>query len=285
MKHTLVLPLLTASLLFLSGCGTPAQSSAPPNTSLPARTEVPDGDRRSMPTTEAERQVAAFAADAGSWQFPDAYGWRGYAITDLDQDGNWELIAALDEGTGHFTTTLIFESDPIHPPFLQVGRGTSLVTEETLEALSRGGPVAAGPLLLPHWELDEAPQHYTVYHDTDSGAYHCVYEDTISYAPDGFGTFHTKVSFSLGDNGTEGILLGCEQVTYGEVVTRDRWDLHGNYIDKETYDGLAKAYFEGLKEMDAGILWVSPPGGEALDEEAWYQLLKTSMEAFSLTEA
>ena len=48
---------------------------------------------------------------------------------------------------------------------------------------------------------------------------------------------------------------------------------------------LARTHFEGLEELEAGILWVSPAHGEVLDEAAWYQLLTTSMEGFSLTEA
>lgn len=279
MKHPLVLPLLTVSLLLLPGC---VSSAAPSPSLLPAWTEIPASDVLPAAATEAERQIAAFASNAEAWQLPDDRGWRGYAVTDLDQDGNWELIAALDEGTGHFTTTFIFETDPLQPPFTQVGQGTSLTTEETLEALSRGGPVSVGPLLLPHRELDDMPQRYPVYHDAHSGTCYCIYEDVISYAPGGYGAFHAKVAFSLGPDGAEGILLGCEQVTYGEVVTRDRWDFHGNYIDRETYEGLAQAYFDGSEELEAGILWGCPPYGEAIDADGWYQLLKTSMEAFSL---
>lgn len=284
MKRSVIPYLLASSVLVLSGCGPSAPAgSLPPSATAPGVSASPEVSPE--PQTEAQRQIAAFAADPDAWQLPDDRGWRGYAVTDLDQDGNWELITALDEGTGHFTTTAIFEADPLHPPFTRVGLGRSLTAEDALEALSHGGPIAAGPLLLPHWELDDGPQQYPVYRDRDNGAYYYIYEDTISNVGSRYGTFSTLLAFSLNQDGAEGILLGCEKATYGDAVTRDRWDLYGNYIDQTTYEELARTHFEGLEELEAGILWVSPAHGEVLDEAAWYQLLTTSMEGFSLTEA
>lgn len=56
------------------------------------------------PQTEAEKQLAAFTEYYTDWQVKEEQDWWGYAVTDLDQDGNLEIISSECHGTGHYTS-------------------------------------------------------------------------------------------------------------------------------------------------------------------------------------
>lgn len=123
------------------------------------------------PQTEAEKQLAAFTEYYTDWQVKEEQDWWGYAVTDLDQDGNLEIISSECHGTGHYTSTSIYEIDPIHPHFSEVCNGTSSEALATLEALSHGGLLMESPLLMPHQEMSGVPQTYPVYYDENKDVY------------------------------------------------------------------------------------------------------------------
>ena len=151
------------------------------------------------PQTEAEKQLAAFTEYYTDWQVKEEQDWWGYAVTDLDQDGNLEIISSECHGTGHYTSTSIYEIDPIHPHFSEVCNGTSSEALATLEALSHGGLLMESPLLMPHQEMSGVPQTYPVYYDENKDVYYYIYEGSINNPDDWRGVFTTQRSGLLID--------------------------------------------------------------------------------------
>ena len=246
------------------------------------------------PQTEAEKQLAAFTEYYTDWQVKEEQDWWGYAVTDLDQDGNLEIISSECHGTGHYTSTSIYEIDPIHPHFSEVCNGTSSEALATLEALSHGGLLMESPLLMPHQEMSGVPQTYPVYYDENKDVYYYIYEGSINNPDDWRGAFTTQRSFSLrcgeipgissGGEAT-GILLGCKKTVYhGNYTSVDHWDMYGNYITEDTYGKLAEQYYADLQKKEASILWIECQHLEDLSKEEIYNLLKSSMDSFSLAD-
>lgn len=246
------------------------------------------------PQAQEEEQLAIFAKYYDDWKVMEEDDWWGYAVTDLDQDGNWEIIASECHGTGHYTTTYIYETDSYHAPFLPVCSETSSEAERTLELLSHGRPLGTCPLLAPNQEMSDAPQAYPVYYDEGQDVYYYIYEDSISNSGAWYGTFATYRSFSLncgeipgislGGEPT-GVLLGCKRVMYhGGYTGVDCWDMYGNYIDEDTYRNLAEEYYAGLQKKEASILWIECQHLGDFSQEEIYQLLKRSMDSFSLAD-
>ena len=243
------------------------------------------------PQTEAEKQLAAFTEYYTDWQVKEEQDWWGYAVTDLDQDGNLEIISSECHGTGHYTTTSVYEIDSYHAPFTIVCTATSNETQQTLEALSHGGPLGTCLLLAPHQERSGVSQTYPVYYDENQEVYYYIYEDSINNTDGVFNSLRAvslgcgEISgISLGGEAT-GILLGCKRTGYhGDYISVDCWDMYGNYIDKDTYGKLAEQYYADLQKKEASILWIECQDLEDLSKEEIYNLLKSSMDSFSLAD-
>ena len=58
----------------------------------------------------------------------------------------------------------------------------------------------------------------------------------------------------------------------------------GNYITEDTYGKLAEQYYADLQKKEASILWIECQHLEDLSKEEIYNLLKSSMDSFSLAD-
>ena len=77
--------------------------------------------------------------------------------------------------------------------------------------------------------------------------------------------------------------LGCKKTVYhGNYTSVDHWDMYGNYITEDTYGKLAEQYYADLQKKEASILWIECQHLEDLSKEEIYNLLKSSMDSFSL---
>lgn len=101
MKIRKLLCLLIAAALLLAGCG---------SDSTPEVTETQAPTQPSLSTPEA--QISLILSQADNWKETlEGYGEVTfyYAITDLDQNGRLEIIAAATHGTGMFTYGIVRE--------------------------------------------------------------------------------------------------------------------------------------------------------------------------------
>lgn len=293
---------LTACLLILAlalGACSPAPVSGSGGFSAPAASQSADlsaSDTSRLDAhalqTEAERQLAVFADCFSYWRVEDAHDWWGYAVTDLDQDGAWEIISSECHGTGHYMTTSVHEIDPVHPPVSVLTRTQSYDEEPTLEALSHGRLVEALPLLGPYLENSGETQTYPAYYDPAEHVYFYPYIDTITVKDEWHGTFTTLRAFSLNcgelpgislGGKPSGVLLGCERVTWhGTYTTDDHWNWNGAYINHETYESLAEQCFSGWEAKEVQIKWIECEDLDGMDADQIYLLLKESQDAFSV---
>ncbi len=61
---------------------------------------------------ETNAQLQIMADNYDKWHSDNEYEDYYYAVTDMDDDGNYELIAASTQGSGMYTYARIFEVDP-----------------------------------------------------------------------------------------------------------------------------------------------------------------------------
>lgn len=270
--------------------GSSVPASDPP--ASPAQAAQPNA---LQPRSEAEQQLAALAECYPDWRVEDAHDWWGYAVTDLDQDGVLEIITSECHGTGHYTTTSVYEIDPVHPPVSRLTRTQSNEVEPTLTALSHSRLVEALPLLGPNQNNSGEVQTYSAYYDPVKHVYFYPYSDTISVKDEWYGAFTSLRAFSLNCGeipgislgGTpSGILLGCERVmwhgAHGTYTIDDHWNWNGAYISHETYEGLVEQYFSGYEPKEVRIKWIEDEDLDALTADEIYSLLQDSLEAFSI---
>lgn len=279
---------LAAAFLLFSACaaqsGGPELPPGPPGgVSAPGEEPPPAAAPEDAPPvekTEEERLLDGFAERFEDWRDAEERDWWGYAVADLDQDGNWELIVSNCRGTGHFMSTSLYRPDGNGEPRL-VSVGNS-VGEPILEELARYGPRPAAPLLMPRLEHTGEVQRYPVYYDGGQGTYTYVYEDLVKgILP---GDFATLRAFSPGEE-PQGVILGyCLTAFHREeqYTSREYWDMSGNYISRDAYDGLVDQYVSGLEEMEARILWIECLHDGDVDGDGLRELLRQSMDAFSI---
>lgn len=288
MKFRVFLFLAAVCLLF-SSCA-PQPKALEPESGGPAvqgeRGPAQTGGGKPAEKTDAEKQLEVFSRCFADWMAEEERDWWGYAVTDLNQDGSWEIVASESHGTGHYTTTSIYEGDG-NGGVVRRSWESSCEPAVLSHLATYGGPLPGGPLIMPHQAGTGTPQTYPVYYDAGQDVYHYVYEDSIQYKGEWNGQFTTLRSFSLGcgeqtdrslHKGAEGVILGYEKRVYHGGT--DRWDEAGAYIDKEAYHTLAGRYASAFEEMEGQILWIEGQHLGEMPEDDRYELLKASMDAF-----
>ena len=149
----------------------------------------------------------------------------------------------------------------------------------------------SGLVCFLHLTRSGVSQTYPVYYDENQEVYYYIYEDSINNTDGVFNSLRAVSlgcgeipGISLGGEAT-GILLGCKRTGYhGDYISVDCWDMYGNYIDKDTYGKLAEQYYADLQKKEASILWIECQDLEDLSKEEIYNLLKSSMDSFSLAD-
>ena len=276
------LPLLSLALAAVLGCGSLVSCSVgdkvSPNAANPS---------------DAEAQLLSFVASKDVWRVQDETDWWGYAITDLDQDGRWELIASEMHGTGHFQTTNFYWDDHQATGVINQAGGSSLDRENTLSTLASGMPLSGFPSLSPNFQCTGQTQSYQGYYDSAYGNYYYTSADTTTYKEEIVSTFTTLSVWSLQcgerfaadpDNQGKpgGMLLGCRWAPMGESRS-DCWDAYGNYISESAFNTLVQEYCGDLEPVTVQIYWVEDQHLDELDDEELLSLLQESMDKFSLS--
>lgn len=184
-----------------------------------------------------------------------------YAVTDLDQNGQLEIIQSSCQGTGLYTYTKLWE----------VGAdGTELV-----------------PCQFPVAEGDSQPDIITdpdmVYFDETHDCYFYIFRDDIRNG--GAEHFQSLVAFSLQDGIVTTTLLAQSHSVYGSNAITTYTDADGNTIDENTYNMAAAKTYASLTAMTATIGWTHYSISAqlaTLTEPELMGILKTSWESFSL---
>lgn len=156
-----------------------------------------------------------------------------YAMTDLDQNGKYEIISAENYGVGDYTESRMFE----------LSEDGKTLTE--IEHVYEGDS-----------QVDLMQEKADVYKDTETGFYYYIFSDT---AKDTYKkTYNTKVAISLQNGKFIEERLATESIIYeGEseepVVTY--YDSEGYEITLDDYMNAEANRFSGYEKLQATFGW------------------------------
>lgn len=156
-----------------------------------------------------------------------------YAVTDLDQNGKYEMISAENFGTGNFTESRIFE--------LGEDKKTLREIEHVFEGES---------------QVDLMQDTADVYKEPETGRLYYIFSDNIR---NGYKeNYNTKVAISLYDDKFTEERLITEAVVYEEgslEPTTTYYNSKGEEVTKEDYDNAVANRFAGYEKLSATFCW------------------------------
>lgn len=270
-KRTFRAAVLCLTLCLLTGCAgrspsAPASASttAPTSAAVPAATtatlpvidavEVTRATEPTAPESVPEKQIAILVKNADLWLWKDEFNPVQYAVTDLDGNGQLEIIASVCRGTGLFSASRFFEVNE---------------SKGTLETLV--------------FDMDETESQPDLMYDTveywaDDAEAVTWYRFT-DILRNGAAE-HYEVQYALCKQG--GSIL-AEPICSMSAIVSDSWgdaeetyyDAEGNTISANDYFNLPAAHFQGCRHGLRGFGWFTPGSGDDLK-----QLLRESCRTF-----
>lgn len=268
-KRSCLIAVFCLTLSLLAGCRSSAEA-APTATALPVinavevtKATTPTVPEMTEPKTTAptepkksfEAQFTILAENAPMWLQQEEKEPTWYAVTDLDGNGQLEIIASVCRGTGLFSTSNFYEVNE---------------SKGTLE-----------PLLFDMGESDSQPDliygavEYWV-DDAESVTWY-IFTDALRNGP----AEHDEVRFALSKWGS-GIL--AEPICSKHTAVSNNWgdmtdtffDGNGNEISYNDYSNLPAARFPGCRHGLRAFGWFTPEAGNNLT-----QLIRDSYQAFA----
>lgn len=273
MRRCFAMILAAVMLLSLAGCGGDNENETKPTviTVEPTESTVPRTTQPSSPGEEntfvkaefpLEDQIALMVEGRDLWLNEDEmYGTLyNYTVTDLDQNGRYELLFGSCMGSGLFTYMNMWE-----------------VNEDCTGLTPLATSYAEGDS-----QADMIRDRAKVYYNRENNLYYYIFSDEIR---NGWMWQSSEqralcLSFGMVNDKTLGRYV-CE--TDESYVTREGYyDAEGNEISKMAYEDLAPLLFEMHEELEATILWQSIDTEEvgAMTDDVLQTLLQQSAESF-----
>ena len=205
----MILALVLAFAVGLSACGPSAGSAQQPAADNP--TETPS----TVPSLPQEKQLEILEANRASWEFREPYEspWF-YAFTDLDLNGQLEVIAASTQGSGVFTYVNFYE-------VRADGSGIDNLYHANVEI--------EGPDDWPEIVLDSLPCYY----DAAAGRYYYPCEGVTH---DGYAhQYYSWQALCLKDGAADWEFIASKNVDWDEngSNTTECRDAQGNVISQQ----------------------------------------------------
>ncbi len=209
---------------------------------------------------QPEEQLRELVKFRELWKAQDESDWWGYTVTDLDHNGRLEIISSETHGTGHYTTTRLWEVN-------EDGKGlTACGTDENCKPVM--GPTPTAP----------------AYYDAESGRCWYLFSDDVRDSA--ARCYQSLRALSLVNETVEGRFCALKSTVYDpnglELVSYQ--DADRTAISSEEYQQLLWNSFPGLEPLTARFVWVEQHLDE-LEDDALFQELKHSMEGFALMNA
>ena len=209
---------------------------AAPGSSGPSKPAEPESPAPSEDKLSFPAQLQLIADNVKQWALaPDFADDRtGYAVTDLDNNGQLELIAANQGGTGHYTYAAFYEVNP---------DGT------TLESLAYDFPEGSSqPDLM---DTDPIP----LFWGGKSGAFTYIFRDWLKATAAEYYESLWALTLQNGTITTEP--LGTKETVYGNDGETVRYtDGKGNSISAAEYENLAAAAYPDHTQSASAIHWL-----------------------------
>ena len=256
MKLKQFLPLCLAALV-LCGCG---KNTVPPPETVETIRDTTQGttEETLVAPDSNEAQLDLIWENKDTWKVLDeSDGWC-YAVTDLDGNGQLEILSSECHGTGHFITFRAWEVSE---------DGATLVP--IAEEEEYGSTVA---MFYTAANADLAPEAVPCYRDPQTGVYYYIQSNTIKVSA--FQYCETTTAVYLLGNRMEREILGYAVTDYEPSETVTYQDAEEQTISEEAYASLPATRFAGMEARTAYIGWLP----DLHQEDLTLQLLQTSWE-------
>ena len=230
MKKTLAMMLAAVMLFALCACGKTEPETPTPAPEAPIETAAPAETGEEDPVST---QIIDLFNDICMLKTNPEYGKYWYCITDLDHNGRLEVTGAVTEGSGGFTSALMYE----------VGEDL-----KTLQQVDLG--LAEGEFL-----PEIIKSQVETYHVEEDDSWHYIFFDSTAVGAEE--NFQTMYSLCLKNAVLERTVLGYMNI----VMDKEQ---HTSYVftdasgkelaNSEEYVALASRHF-GIKPVTTGMDW------------------------------
>lgn len=197
-------------------------------------------------------QLAVIWAGLDSWiKEPYVDAWC-YGVTDLDGNGQLEILSSHTQGTGHYVTTRIWEVSP---------DGTGLVSVENPNEDGNGISITSG------YQSGGREGVECFY---GGGRYFYIQRITLRISAGEYVETLCAVSYAKGE--LSRTVLGTMTTEYDPASVTCR-DGSGNLITQEAYDAIVQTEFAEFTPVKAEIFWLECVEDDQLTEtmlaESW----------------
>lgn len=258
MKLKQFLPLCLSALV-LWGCG--KNTVPPPETVETIREATQEVTEETLVAPDFnEAQLDLIWENKDTWKVLDeSDGWC-YAVTDLDGNGQLEILSSECHGSGHFITFRAWEVSE---------DGASLVPIADEE-----GYVSTVAMFYTTANADLTPEAVPCYRDTQTGVYYYIQSNTVKVSA--FQYCETTTAVYLQGSWMEREILGYAVTDYEPSETVTYQDAEEHPISEGAYASLPATRFAGTEARTAYIGWLP----DLHQEDLTPQLLQTSWEGF-----
>lgn len=256
MKKKIIILLMGLMLSTLTACGGTEDEHAGDIDSLaetiPAETipaETIPAETIPTETISSENtslQIQLFAENKDLWMTDLEYADEVYqcALTDLDENGRLELIAANMGGTGIATYSRFFEVN-------EAFDGITECTNNFIEGDSQPDII------------EDSVDRYL----DENGMYHYIFTDlTRNGAAEHYYSVH-DLTLQQGTVSDSVLARHSEIYSDASTVTNTYEDASGNEITEEAYNSIAETVFAGCKKDSISLTWLDIRELEGMEED------------------
>lgn len=222
------------------------------------------GTAEAAQNTAVQMEVIAQKQDMwfGSPDFADEV--YQYAVTDLNQDGRYELIVSNRGGTGNYTYSRFFEVNESYDGLVEC-------TTNFQEGDS---------------QVDIMVESTSAYFDEEAQNFHYIFEDYLKVSAAEYYESIRALTLQGGQIIEENLAGRSEIYTFTEEGQQSGevsfYDAAGNALEESDYQTIQDTVFSGMRKYRAFFGWQDMRELENLSESELVQRLEESREAFGV---
>lgn len=191
--------------------------------------------------TSFDEQINLIASNADLWKQDVEYGVWGYVITDLDHNGQLEILSCSVQGTGFYSYIKAYEVNKDGTELNDLMKELTYRTDSSPDIMVSSVPV---------------------YFDKESNRYYYIFDDMIRSGMAEY--YENKRAVSVVDDLWKEIMLADKATIYTDAdhakVTCS--DGNGNEISEARYAEIADIVFSNLESGEACFNWTTTDNDE-----------------------
>lgn len=267
MKKTLLVCLFLGVIMLLNGCAVKSEVQEPSSTEIIVSSvqEVsePAESVESKEENSVEDQIAVIGKNLSTWSGEVEYSQYGYAVTDLNQNGRLEIVAATCQGSGLYTDCNIYE------------------VNDDCTGLTKLDPHLQEGDSWPDILVDQAD----VYYDKSTDTYYYIIDDVLRVSMGESAVIKESVSISKTD-----IKITSLATQYN--TADENGDLKSTYslpdeteITEKEFESIADKTYADFEKKTVNFSWQTYNTNNdilKLSDDKLISVLKNSFDGFSI---